>query len=76
MLPSSADRRLALYRWVGYSLAAAGFLVWLGLVWVGQPLQAGLWYGVVVAMAGVVLGYAVGFDRGRDATEPPAPGDR
>lgn len=68
MLPSSVEDRLALFRWAGYALAVAGFLLWFGLVWVGRPLQAGLWYGVVVAAAGVVLGYAVGYDRARETT--------
>jgi|GEM_PF-4341876 len=65
-MAGALDRRLDRYRWAGYGLAVAGFALWLGLVTRGYPVQAGLWYGVVVAGAGCLLGYAVGFDRGRN----------
>jgi hypothetical protein len=71
MLPDAADERAERLQNAGLTLA---FLVMLWFVILRRPgtdpVEAGLWYGAALLVAGTLIGYGIGFEKGTAAYGP------
>lgn len=65
MRPRSTEARVGIYRNFALAIFLLGFVGWLAFRR-RSPVEAALLYGAVVVLAGVLLGYVAGFERGKE----------